>query len=207
MKIVETIKEYLIKYVKENLLSVDFVGADKQYYSGGRCHSRVLGLLVQSFQALGYITDIERRISFKDTYKLSDKARGQNSFRPDITICDKNDKIVGIVEYETIDATKEHLEKKVEYFTRSIPAHETLEFIVFFPTLTTLDRKPNKWIEMQRSDLVLPIREKLIGLSKSYPKITIFYLILDENGFSSKEIMDGIIINEAHENIWISNNN
>jgi hypothetical protein len=63
-EIIKAIIEGFKEYVQEGLFNTDFIGSDSAYYSGGRCHSRVLGILVQSMQRLGYFVDIERSINF-----------------------------------------------------------------------------------------------------------------------------------------------
>lgn len=196
------IGKYFKKYVKDELFNRNYIGPDHEYYSGGRCHSRVLGILVQSIQSMGYITDIQRTIRFSKPYRPPGKERKQNGFKPDITVVDNHNNIVGIIEYETIDAAEEHLYQKIEYFENVIPANPTLQFIIFFPTLTTLQRRPSTWIELDRQKYMKPLADKLQELSKIYPNIDISYLILDENGFSSKIIKHGDIKNEDTKNIW-----
>jgi len=92
-KIIGCFKEY----VKKRLFNQDFIGPDNKYYSGGRCHSRVLGMLIEALQSMGYITDVERSIKFKEAYKPPGKRRAMNQYRPDITVVNNNDKIIGIV--------------------------------------------------------------------------------------------------------------
>lgn len=196
------IRACLKGHVINGLFNRNFIGPDHEYYSGGRCHSRVLGMLVQSIQNMGYITDIERRVKFEEPYCPPGKKRNQWGFRPDITVVDECDSIVGIIEYETIDATEELFCKKIKYFEHAIPANSALQFIIFFPTLTTLQRSPEKWIKKERQKYVKPLAEKLQELSDKYPKIEIYFLILDEKGLSSKMIKAGIIKYENTENIW-----
>lgn len=201
-RIDEVIRECFKRHVKNGLFDRNFIEGKYEYYSGGRCHSRVLGILVQSIQSMGYITDVERRIKFEEPYRPPRKIRNQWGFRPDITVVDTDDNIVGIIEYETIDATKEHFDQKMEYFKHAIPANSTLQFIIFFPTLTTLRKRPNKWIETKRQKYANPLGEKLKELSNNHPQIDIYYLILDENGFSSKSIKHGDIRDENLQDIW-----
>ncbi|MBM3236881.1 hypothetical protein FJZ31_11375 [Candidatus Poribacteria bacterium] len=202
-RIDDVIRVCLERHVIDGLFNDKFIGPDLEYYSGGRCHSRVLGMLVQSIQNMGYITDIERRVKFAKPYRPSEKKRNQEGFRPDITVVDKHDdSIVGIIEYETIDATEALFDKKIEYFEHAIPANSTLQFIIFFPTLTTLQSSPEAWIEKNRQKYAKPLAEKLQELSKKYPKIEIYFLILDEKGLSSKMIKGGDIKYENTENIW-----
>ena len=192
-------------YVKKGLFNEDFIGPDKKYYSGRRCHSRVLGILIKAFQSEGYITDVERSIRFKERYKPPERKRAMHQYRPDITIVNENDEIVGIVEYETIDAEEEHLFRKIDYFDHAIPGNPTLQFIMFFPTLTTLDRAPQKWIETDRKKYSKPILERLKKLSEKHSRIDVIYMILDENGISYKIIKDGDIQKEKDNiNIWKS---
>lgn len=106
------IGENLKKYVENKLFDCNFIGPTHEYYSGGRCHSRVLGVLIQSIQNIGYIADIERMVKFKRPYRPNGRKRNQNGFRPDIPVVDKHDNIVGIIEYETIDASEALLCKK-----------------------------------------------------------------------------------------------
>jgi len=182
---------------------MDFIGSKKEYYSGGRCHSRVLGILVQSFQSMGFITDIERRVKFSKPYKPPQHKRKQFGFKPDITVVNEYDEIIGIIEYETIDGSNEHLlRKKIDYFDYCLPENKSVEFIVYFPTLTTLKKKPNSWVKLNRQKLKQPIANKLIELSAKYPNVDIVYLILDENGFSSKIIKKGTIEDESTHYIW-----
>jgi hypothetical protein len=108
---------------------------------------------------------------------------------------------VGIIEYETIDASEDHLYQKIEYFKHAISANKFLQFIIFFPTLTTLEKPPNSWIEKNRKKYVIPIANELKKLSNDNPKIDIYFFILDENGLSSKW-MKGRKINEDTQNIW-----
>jgi len=189
-------------HVINGLFNRNFIGPDHEYYSGERCHSRVLGIIVQSIQSMGYMTDIERMVRFQDPYRPSGRKRNQWGFRPDITVVDKDDRIVGIVEYETIDATEDLFYKKIDYFDHAIPANSTLQFIIFFPTLTTLTRSPAAWIEKDRQKYVKPLAEKLQELSKKYPNIEIYFLMLDEKSLSSKMIKEGGIKYENTGNIW-----
>ncbi|RMF89753.1 MAG: hypothetical protein D6733_05595, partial [Methanobacteriota archaeon] len=109
-----------------------------------------------------------------------------------------------IVEYETIDASEEHLFKKIDYFYYAIPGNPTLQFIMFCPTLTTLDRAPQSWIEPNRKKYLKPIAKRLKGLSRKYPKIDVIYAILDENGLFFRIMRDGNIQKKYEENIWIN---
>jgi len=203
-QIERTIYKLFRTYIEEGLLTVDFISSKQEYYSGARCHSRILGILIKAFHSLGYIVDVERKVKFHIPFKQNGKSRNMNVFQPDITVVNKNDKIVGIVEYETIDAPEEHLYKKIEYFKNAIPANPTLEFIVYMPTLTTLQTKPNAWIIKDRMKFNEPITEKLKDVSKFNSNINFHYLILNEEGLSAKTINNGVVIGESSEKIWIN---
>lgn len=194
------ITDCLKEYIKRDLFNCDFIGSDKEYYK--RCHSRVFGILVQSILAEGFITDIERSVQFKEPYKPPERKRSQRQFTPDIVVVDGQDNIVGIVEYESIDAEEEHIYKKIDYFRLALPANPNIQFIIFFPTLTTLEQKPSSWIEKNRKKFEEPISKKLLTLSKDFPKVAVYYLTLDERGVSSKIVKNGRIENEHRENIW-----
>jgi len=200
-KIINAIRRCFRDYVERGLFNSNFIGDKLEYYSGGRCHSRVLGMLVQSFHEMDYITDIERKVKFEKPYKPPQKRQNQNAFTPDITVVNNQDEIVGIIEYETIDASRDHLYQKIEYFKHVIPVHKSLQFIIFFPTLTTLGKSPNSWIEKNRQKYVIPITDELKKLSDANPKIDIYFFILDENGLFSKWIKGGEI-NEDTTEIW-----
>ena len=170
-KIVEEIIRIFKEYVDKGLFNVNFIGPQREYYSGGRCHSRVLGILAKTFQSIGYIVDIERSIKFNDPYKPPGRKRAMHQYRPDITIINEHDRIVGIVEYETIDASEEHLFQKIEYFNYAIPSNFDIRFIIFIPTLTRLKSSPQSWIKLDRSVYDRPISKKLEELSKKHPHI------------------------------------
>ena len=70
------------------------------------------GIIVKSVHENELIADIERTIKFKDGMKY----KNRSTFRPDVTVVNKKDEIIGIIEYETIDASTEHIEKKLNYF-------------------------------------------------------------------------------------------
>ena len=197
--IINTINTVFVKYVKKGLFGSDFIGSDKEYYSAGRCHSRVLGILVGAIQSIGYIADIERSIKFDKPYKPQGRKRAMHQFRPDIAVVNNNDNIVGIIEYETIDASEEHLNQKIEYFELSIPANRNFEFLIYFPTLTTLQRAPAPWVEQNRQEYVKPIFTKIKRLSKLYPHIKFYFLDLNERGLSSRSIKGG---NTAEEQVY-----
>ena len=199
-KIIECFKEY----VNKKLFNQNFIGSYGEYYSGGRCHSRVLGILIKAFQEMQYTVDVERSIKFKEPYKHPERKRAMHQYRPDITIVNKHDEIVGIVEYETIDATEKHLFTKIDYFDHAIPGNPTLQFIMFCPTLTTLKRAPQSWIETDRKKYSEPIAGSLRKLSRKYANIDVIYAILDENGLSFRIMRDGNIQKKYEENIWIN---
>ena len=198
--IVDSIINTFNGYVKKNLFTEDFIGP--KYYSSGRSHSRVLGILIQSFHELGYIVDVERSIKFDRPYKSNGRKRAMYQYRPDITIVDDKDAIVGIVEYESIDATDEHLFKKIDYFDYAIPANPTIKQILFLPTLTTLKYAPQKWIEKDRKIYMNPIKNKLKQISHKYTKIDVIYGILDENGLRFIVMKDGNIKLDKKEQIF-----
>ena len=190
MKLITEIKKTIASYEAKGLFSVDFISGSPEYYSGGRCHSRVVGMIVEALHNLGYVADIERSIKFhKPLVQISNgKERRMNQFRPDITAANKKDEVVGIIEYETIDGAEEHLMKKLKYFEHAIPAYPTLEFILFIPTLTTLDIKPQSWIEMDRMKFVEPIKKEMGILQRMYPDVDIVFLYLNEDGIVHEEI-------------------
>ena len=201
-QIVKKIIEVFKSYVKRGLFKIEFISGKREYYAGGRCHSRVLGMLINAFQEMQYTTDVERAVEFKLPYKPRGRERTMHQYRPDITIVDDQDRIVGIVEYETIDATEEHLHKKIDHFDHSIPAHSPLRFITFLTTLTTLSRKPQSWVETERKKYAKPLQEMLRKLSKKYPEVYVIFGILDEEGLYFAVIKEGITINTYKENIW-----
>ena len=198
--IIDSIINTFNGYVKKNLFTEDFIGP--KYYSSGRSHSRVLGILIQSFHKLGYIVDVERSIKFDGPYKPKNRKRAMYQYRPDITIVDKKDAIVGIAEYESIDATDKHLFKKIEYFDYAIPANPSIKQILFLPTLTTLKYAPQKWIETNRKIYMNPIKNRLNLLSQKYPKIDVIYGILDEHGLRFIVMKDGNIELDKKEQIF-----
>lgn len=199
-KIIASITKGFRTYVQQGLFNCDFIGPESEYYSGGRCHSRVLGLLTQCLQQLDYHVDIERSVYFH-TPKIKGKRR-MNKFRPDITVVDGKDRIVGIVEYETIDATKEHLFEKVDYFKRALPENPDLKFIVFMPTLTTLVKRPSAWIEKNRSIYVEPLTKAISQLSSVFPSVEFCLAYLNEDGIFSKLIVNGSVKAKLNNNIF-----
>jgi len=201
-KIITSIIDDFTDHVRNGLFSIEFIGSERAYYSGGRCHSRVLGLLVQRLQRLGYCVDIERSVTFHIPKLKGTKKRKMNMFRPDITVVDASDRIVGIVEYETIDATEEHFLKKIDYFERSLPANPDIKFIIFMHTLTTLKKRPNKWIEMDRSIYINPLTGMMSKLSSSFPAVEFCFAFLKEDGITARNILNGIIKKELKKNIF-----
>lgn len=189
-KLVAEIKKTIASYEAKGLFSVDFISGNPEYYSGGRCHSRVVGIIVEAIHNLGYVADIERSIKFhKPFIQISNgKERKMNQFRPDITAVNKKDEVIGIIEYETIDGAEEHLMKKLQYFKHAVPAYPTLEFILFIPTLTTLDVKPQSWIEKDRMKFVEPIKKEMGILQRRYPGVDMVFLYLNEDGIVHEEI-------------------
>jgi len=200
--IINSIVTTFEKYVKKGLFNPDFIGPNREYYSGGRCHSRVLGILLEAIQSLGYITDIERSIKFERSYKSHNNKRAIHQFKPDITFVNNRDEIVGLIEYETIDASEDHLYQKIEYFGLAIPANRTLKVIIYLPTLTTLKKAPQKWIEKNRKKYIEPIFTKMKSLSKKYPDLKFYFFDLDEEGLSHQLIENGNIIDKQRYNIF-----
>ena len=186
MKLISEIKKTFAKYESKGLFSVEFISGSPEYYSGGRCHSRVIGMIVEALHNLGYITDIERSIKFHKPFIQTNKGKERKmyQFRPDITVVNEKDNVVGIIEYETIDGAEEHLMKKLKYFEHAIPAYPTLEFVLFIPTLTTLKVKPQSWIEMNRMKFVPPIKKEMEMLQKRHPVVDMVFLYLNENGLN-----------------------
>lgn len=199
-RIIASIVKDLKLAVSSGMFSADFIGPGYEYYSGGRCHSRVLGIIVKALHRLDYYVDIERAISFQTPKKKG--TRKITRFRPDITVVDSTDRIIGIIEYESIDATEEHLMKKIDYFRCSIPANDQIKFIVFFPTLTSLSDSPQLWIEQDRSKYIPQIKDAIQKLSLSFPEIEFCFAYLNENGFFSFLIMKGKIMPREKCNIF-----
>ncbi|MBE0428007.1 MAG: hypothetical protein IBX72_15375 [Nitrospirae bacterium] len=199
-KIIASITESFKEYIQKGLFSRDFIGPDQEYYAGGRCHSRVLGLIIQCLLRLGFYVDVERSIYFH-TPKINGKRR-MNKFRPDITAVDPADHIIGIIEYETIDATREHLLHKIDYFKRSLPANLSIKFVLFITTLPTLTKRPNTWIEKNRSTLVEPLTNKFIQLSSSFPEVEFVFAYLNEDGIYLNLIINGVIKEKQKNKIF-----
>ena len=185
-RLITEIKKTIASYETEGLFGTEFISGAPEYYSSGRCHSRVIGMIVEALHNLGYVADIERSIRFHSPFiqTSNGKERKMNQFRPDITVVNKKDEVIGIIEYETIDGAEEHLMKKLKYFDHAIPAYPTLEFVLFIPTLTTLDVKPQSWIEMDRMKFVGPIKREMRILQNKYPDVDLIFMYLDENGIS-----------------------
>jgi hypothetical protein len=199
-QILTSINERFAAYVQKGLFSVDFIGPKRAYYSAGRCHSRVIGLLVGELQRLGYTVDIERAIFFSVPKKKG--TRKMRQFRPDITVVDDADNIVGLVEFETIDATKEHLLEKIDYFKRSLPANPYIRFVIFITTLTVLQSVPNNWIEKNRAMFVEPLTKKLSELSSKFPHIEFCFAFLNDEGVSARVIVAGTKKGNFKKNIF-----
>jgi len=161
-----------------------------------------LGILVEAIQSLGYIADIERKIKLAKPCKGKGKGT-MRQFKPDITVVNKKDKIVGIIEYETIDASGPHLFRKIKYFGNCMGANEDLEFVVYFPTLTTLRKAPAEWIKKNRHEYIRPILGRMKKLSEYNSNIKCYFLYLDKHGISSSLIIDGKFITKGkRDNIF-----
>lgn len=191
-RIIASIVKDLKLAVSSGMFSADFIGPEYEYYSGGRCHSRVLGILVKAIHSLDYYVDIERSISFQTPKNKG--TRKMTRFRPDIAVVDSSDRIIGIVEYESIDATEDHLMKKIDYFKCAIPANDQIKFIIFFPTLTSLPLSPQSWIEKDRPKYIPKIKDAIQELSVTFPEIEFCFAYLSEKGFFSFLIRKGKII-------------
>ena len=216
MKKIEHIPKIIIstfkKYVKEELFDYDFISTKKEYAACSRCHSRVIGILIEAFRKLDYYTDVERSIRFKEkidnpndeTTKNKEK-RSMMQFTPDITLANGEDEVVGFCEYETIYTREAKLLWKVDYFKNALLNKENKEikFVVYIPTLPKLDKKPNKKVDKDKSISVEKISDKILKVSKTHQMVYFFYIVLDEKGLTPFIIKGGEILeNVESENIW-----